>query len=122
MTSRGRVTKQFQITGSTPAKYKLTYGYNYAGLLTSETYPSGRALSYSYDDGGRLSSVGDGTTAFASSFQYAEHGGLKAETFGNGMVHSLAYNRRLQATEVKLKQSVTGSELQRYNYSYGEVT
>src|SRR5204863_7846673 len=53
----GRVTKQFQITGSGPTKYKLLYGYNHVGLLTGETYPSGRALTYAYDDGGRLSSV-----------------------------------------------------------------
>ena len=117
----GRVTTQFQITGSTPAKYKLSYGYNYAGLLTSETYPTSRALSYAYDEGGRLASVSDGTTTFANSFTYVAHGGLKSETWGNGAVHSLNYNRRLQTSEVKLK-SATGSELQRYNYSYGQVT
>ncbi len=118
----GRVTKQFQITGSAPAKYKLSYAYNYAGVLTGETYPSGRALVYSYDEGGRLSSVGDGTTTFAGSFAYEAHGGLASETFGNAMVHALEYNRRLQANKVKLSQTVssTTTVLQQYDYGYGE--
>jgi RHS repeat-associated protein len=117
----GRVTKQFQITGSGPTKYKLLYDYNYAGLLTSETYPTGRALAYAYDDGGRLSSVGDGTTTFANSLTYAAHGGLTSETFGNSMVHGLDYNRRLQAKQITLKQNSSATTpLQQYDYGYGE--
>ena len=120
--SMGRVNMQFQLTGSTPTKYKLSYTYNLAGLLTGETYPSGRVLMHAYDEGGRLTSIGDGTTTFANSFSYEPHGGLKSETWGNGAVHSRNYNRRLQPSEVKLKQGATGSELQRFNYSYGQVT
>ena len=100
----------------------MSYSYNLANLLTSETYPSGRVLGYAYDEGGRLASAGDGTTTFANTFTYVAHGGLKSETWGNGAVHSLNYNRRLQPSEVKLKQSAGGMELQRYNYSYGQVT
>lgn len=111
----GRVATQKQVTGS--ATYGLSYTYDYAGLLTGETYPSGRAMSYSYDDGGRLSSLGDGTTTFANSFGYAAHGGLITETWGNTSVHTLAYNRRLQASQVKLTLSST--VLQQYDYSYG---
>lgn len=114
----GRVTKQFQITGSGPTKYKLTYGYNYAGLLTNEVYPSGRSMTYAYDDGGRLSSVGDDSTTFAGSFNYSAHGGLTSETFGNTAVHELSYNRRLQASQVKL--SLGSTVLQQYDYGYGE--
>ena len=49
----GRVVTQKQITGSTT--YSLSYAYNLGGLLTSQTYPSGRTLTHSYDEGGRLS-------------------------------------------------------------------
>src|SRR5262249_4626709 len=70
----GRVVTQKQVTGSTT--YSLSYSYNYGGLLTGETYPSGRVLAYSYDEGGRLSSLGDGTTTFANSFTYAAQGAL----------------------------------------------
>lgn len=117
--ARGNVTTQKQVTGSTV--YGLSYTYNHAGMLSGETYPSNRALVYSYDEGGRLSQVSDGTTTFASGFQFADHGGLKSETFGNGMVHALEYNRRLQASQVKLSQTVGGTTtvLQQYDYGYG---
>jgi RHS repeat-associated protein len=116
----GRVTSQWQVTGLTPTTYALSYAYNYAGMLSSETYPSGRVLSYAYGYGGRLSSVSDGTTTFANSFTYAPSGGLTSETWGNTSVHTISYNRALQASQVKL--SVNGSEKQRYDYLYGEVT
>lgn len=114
----GRVVQQFQLTGSSPAKYKLSYGYNYAGMLTAETYPSGRSLNYSYDEGGRLASVGDGTNTFAQSFQYAAHGGFKSETWGNTAVHRMDYNRRMQPSQVKL--SLGSTVQQQYDYNYGE--
>ncbi len=93
----------------------MSYGYNVGGLLTSETYPSNRTLTYSYDDGARLSQVSDGGTNFISGLAYAA-------TWGNGAVRSASFNRRLQPAEVKLNQSSAGAELQRYSYSYGEVT
>ena len=111
-----RVNVQKQVTGS--ATYGLSYAYNYGGLLTSETYPSNRAVSYSYDEGGRLSQVSDGTTTFANSFLYAAHGGLTSETWGNTAVHTMTYNRRLQPSQAKLTLSSTVQ--QQYDYSYGE--
>ncbi len=115
----GRVNVHRQVTGSNT--YSMSYGYNVGGLLTSETYHSGRVVNYAYDEGGRLSQVSDGATTYASGLTYEPHGGLSSETFGNGAVHSVAYNRALQASEIKLRQSVNGAELQRYNYFYGTV-
>lgn len=115
----GRAVTHRQVTGANT--YAMSYGYNLGGLLTSETYPTGRALSYSYDVGARLSQVSEGAAIYASGFSYQPHGGLNSETFGNGAVHSMAYNRALQASEIKLKQSANGTELQRFNYSYGLV-
>jgi len=116
----GRVNVQKQVTGSNT--YGLSYTYNYVGQVTSETYPSNRVVSYSYDNAGRLSTVSDGTTTFASNFGYAPSGAMTSETWGNGAVRSLAYNSALQVSQVKLKQSSSGSELQRYDYLYGQVT
>jgi RHS repeat-associated protein len=116
----GRVNIQRQVTGANV--YSMGYGYNVAGELLSETYNSGRVTNYAYDEGGRLSSVTDGLGAsYDSGYTYAPHGGLSSETFGNGAVHSMNYNNALQASEIKLKQSANGAELQRYNYSYGQV-
>jgi RHS repeat-associated protein len=116
----GRINMQFQLTGATPAKYKLTYDYNLAGLLTGEVYPSSRALTYAYDEAGRLASVSDGSTTFASGFQYAQNGAVKSETFGNGMVHAKDFNRRSQVKQITLKQNSSATTaLQEYVYSYG---
>jgi len=116
----GAVNVQKQVTGS--ATYSLSYSYNLAGLLTSETYPSGRALSHTYDEGGRLASIDDGTTTFATSLAYEAHGGLASETLGNQMVHALEYNKSLQTSKVKLSQTVNNvtTVLQQYDYRYGE--
>ena len=118
--SMGRVNVQKQVTGSNT--YSLSYTYNLAGLLSTETYPTSRVLTHSYDNAGRLSQISDGTTSFASSFTYAPSGGMLSETWGNGAVHSVAYNNALQVSQIKLKQSSSGSELQRYDYLYGQVT
>lgn len=118
--SMGRVNVQKQVTGSNT--YSLSYTYNLAGLLATETYPTSRVLTHSYDNAGRLSQISDGTTTFASSFSYAPSGGMLSETWGNGAVHSVAYNNALQVSQIKLKQSSSGSELQRYDYLYGQVT
>ena len=116
----GRVKTQRQVTGS--SVYSLDYGYNLGGLVTSETYPTGRTINYDFDEAGRLSKVSENaTTIYAEGFEFEPHGGLKNEKFGNGALHSMAYNRALQPSEIKLKQSVSGSELQRFNYSYGVV-
>ncbi len=118
--SMGSVNVQKQVTGSNI--YSLSYSYNLAGLLSTETYPTGRVLTHSYDNAGRLSQISNGTTGFASSFTYAPSGGMLSETWGNGAVHSVAYNNALQVSQIKLKQSSSGSELQRYDYLYGQVT
>src|SRR5262249_26982979 len=90
------------------------------GLLTNETYPSGRVMNYNYDEGGRSSSVTDNLGAtYISGLKYAKHGGMKEETFGNSFVHAMEYNSRLQPSRVKL--SLEGAEQQRFDYSYGQV-
>ena len=118
--SMGRVNQQRQVTGGNV--YSLSYTYNLAGLPATETYPTNRVLTHSYDNAGRLSQISDGTTTFASSFSYAPNGAMLSETWGNGAVHSMAYNSALQVSQIKLKQSSSGSELQRYDYLYGQVT
>jgi YD repeat-containing protein len=47
----GRINLQYQVNGTTTRS--LSYAYNLAGLLTSETYPSGRVVSYAYDAAAR---------------------------------------------------------------------
>lgn len=125
----GQVSQQFQLTGSAPTKYKLSYAYNLAGMLTTETYPTGRIVYYAYGYGARLSKVADITNypsnpdhssnvVLADSFSYAANGGLTSETWGNTAVHAMSYNHANQVNQVKL--TLGSTVLQQYDYSYGE--
>lgn len=114
----GRTRRQRQEVGANT--YELRYGYNLGGGLVSERYPSGRVVTYAYDDAGRLQGVGSGATSYASGMTYRPFGGLEAMTLGNGAVYSMAYDEvRLQLAKISLKQ---GEEtLQQYEYKYGAV-
>jgi RHS repeat-associated protein len=112
----GRVTTQREKIGATT--YTLGYAYNYLGQLTSCTHPSGRVISYGLDAASRLISVGDSANRIsASGYTYAAHGGLTGETWGNGGVESIAYNRSLQPQSLMLTRN--NSEIQRLEYKYG---
>ncbi len=51
----GRLVKHVQTIGD--QSYQLEYGYNLAGQLTSEKYPSGRIVTNGFDAKGRMTSV-----------------------------------------------------------------
>jgi RHS repeat-associated protein len=120
----GRTWKKQQTIGTNGSlssqTYAIQYAFNLAGQLTSETYPSGRVVSYTMDDAGRSSTVADGDRTYLSSPVYAGWGGVTSATLGNGDVESLVYNDRLQLTQLNLMKDST--LLQRYGYAYGEVT
>jgi RHS repeat-associated protein len=112
----GRVANNTQTVGD--QSYPMSYGYNLGGAMTSETYPSGRVVSYGFDDGARLSAVSSGSTTYASQFDYSTTQGLlKSVMLGNGAVESYGYNSRLQLSSLDLTKS--GTQLQHYDYKYG---
>jgi RHS repeat-associated protein len=112
----GRVANNQQTVGD--QSYSMNYGYSLGGALTSETYPSGRVVSYAFDDGARLSQVSSGSTVYANQFDYSSSQGLlKAVTLGNGAVESYDYNSRLQMKSIDLTKS--GTQIQHYDYKYG---
>ncbi len=114
----GRVAGHSQTIGA--SIYPTGYSYNLVDEMTTETYPSGRVVTNAYDAAARMTGVADATRSYVSGIGYAAHGALAAETWGNGAVHSLAYNERLQATQIKLAQA-GGAELKRFDYKYGTV-
>src|SRR5713226_9067497 len=65
----GRVLGGSQTIGS--QSYPVSYAYDRAGHVLTETYPSGRTVTNAYDNAGRLNSftgnLGDGTTRTYSS-------------------------------------------------------
>jgi RHS repeat-associated protein len=113
----GEVVNHTQSIGN--QSYNLTYGYNLAGQLTSEKYPSGKVYNYSVDDYGRLQSVADTQRTYLSSVSFTNQGLLGQMNLGNGTSEVFGYNDRFQMTSQNLNK---GSQvLQKYDYGYGKI-
>jgi RHS repeat-associated protein len=114
----GRVKKQSQSLGAN--SYTLEYGYNLAGQLISEKYPSGRTVNLEVDTIGRTSAIFDAQRTYASNLQYSSYGEISSINLGNGTVENYGYNPlRLQLTSQNLTK---GTEvIQKYEYGYGKV-
>jgi RHS repeat-associated protein len=124
----GRLVRQYQRTDSLNYLVEATYYAN--SSLQTQTYPAvpgaadRRVVSYTNDTAGRLSAVSSSATSYApaagvSSIGYAAHNGLKTETYGNGLIHAIDYNNRLQATEIKLGTAGSPASIVSLGYSYG---
>lgn len=94
----GRLTGSNQLTAG--QSYNFSYRYNLAGALTSETYPSGRVLTNSYDGANRVTAVTgtfDGqNTNYVASVNYWPHNAPFYYIFGNNLWRAFAYNQQLQ--------------------------
>jgi len=78
----GRVTQTTQAT-STNSPYVFHYGYNRAGALSSETFPSSRVLTFTYDKAGRPATLAAGSTIYATGVTYASHGPMSHVSLAN---------------------------------------
>jgi RHS repeat-associated protein len=113
----GQVVNHTQSIGN--QSYNLTYGYNLAGQLVSEKYPSGKVFNYSVDDYGRLQTVADNQRQYLSSVGFNNKGLLESMNLGNGTSEVFSYNDRFQMTSQNLNK---GSQvLQKYDYGYGQI-
>jgi RHS repeat-associated protein len=109
----GRVQRSSQVTAG--QQYLMSYGYDLAGNLTSQSYPSGRIATTTYDTTGRIS----GVTGYVSSITYAPHGAVKTMLLGNGLWEHAIYNERLQPTRIGLGISSTSTSVLGLDYNYG---
>jgi len=101
--------RQFYQNGIWSAAYTVQRAYNYAGLVTTQTYPSGRTVTYTYDAAGRANefrgNIGDGVQRiYSTGISYDEGNRLTRETFGTDtpLYHKLHYNVRGQLYDVRL--------------------
>jgi YD repeat-containing protein len=102
----------------------MSYGYDLAGNMTSETYPSGRTVTTAFDGAGRVSAVngqktGEANKTYASQFSYAAHGAVSAIALGNGLWEHTNFNSRLQPTQIGLGTASADSSKLRLDYAYG---
>lgn len=105
----------FKLNGTWSPTYQVSRGYNLARAVTSQTYPSGHTVSYTYDAAGRTASftgnLGDGVSrTYASSFIYNARNQVTQELFGTQtpLYHKLQYNIRGQLWDVRVS---TGADV-----------
>ncbi len=109
-----RLTKFMEGTG-----YIIGYGYNWAGELTSITYPSGRSVTQAYDAIGRLSQIQSGGANYLWNIQYNAAGAATQFDYGNGVHASFGYNDRLQLTSLAYAKGTQQLLSLAYNYGTG---
>jgi len=108
--SMGRVLSYIQITNG--VSYQFSYTYNLAGGLSTETYPSGRAIATCYDSDARLLKVQKGfllpAAAYATVNSYAPHGAITNMTLGNTVVEQTTFDaNRLQPLSISAGSLLT---------------
>ncbi|OPY67215.1 MAG: putative deoxyribonuclease RhsC [Syntrophorhabdus sp. PtaU1.Bin002] len=91
------------------------YVYNKNNALTSVTYPSGRVVTYSFDQAGRINQVNTTLSGIsktlASSITYLPFGGITGLTYGNNLSLTQTYDN-----QYRISSSTVGSLL---NLVYG---
>jgi len=109
----GRATLKIQQTGT--VNYQMSNVYSLSGAVNTVTYPSGRTVTNTYNQAGRLTAVsgnlGDGTTrTYATGILYSPTGGLVKEQLGTTtpVFNKLFYNSRGQLAEIRASTSYTG--------------
>jgi RHS repeat-associated protein len=104
--------------------YVMAYGYDRAGNMISETYPSGRVVTTAYDRAGDIASVtgqkaGEAQKTYASEFAYAAHGAVERVRLGNNLLERTLFDSRRQPVEIGLGTTAAPTGLFKLEYSYG---
>ena len=101
--------QRYETAGVWSSSYQTTRTYNLAGGVTSQIYPSGHTVTYTYDAAGRTGSfsgnLGDGSSrTYASNITYSPFGGPTREQFGTNtpVYHKSFYNIRGQLFDTRV--------------------
>lgn len=95
----------------------MSMKYDNTGRLVSQTYPSGRILSYLRDSAGSVTGLkvdapNGSSTLLASDITYAPDGPLTHITYGNGLSEDRTYDLSYQV------QSITVGNVLKRSYAY----
>lgn len=132
--ARGRVTASVQRTitsGTTETAYAFSYSYNRDGTLATQTYPSGKVVSFAYDRAGRPVNIAELTgplTTYVSSVVYADQGAPAEIVFGNSLTEQSCYSARDQMITRRLGTGTQtncgnpGGDILRLSFGYGPDT
>jgi YD repeat-containing protein len=112
----GRPSGRTDVIGG--ATYQSTYGYDSVDNLTSLTYPSGRAVGYTYDVESRLAGITQNGSPFATTFTYDDGGGLASYVTG-ATTHRVEYDRWQRVKRMTSGATATPSLDLTYAYNLG---
>ena len=134
----GRLTRVTDAVGTTSFEYDalgrtvkeekavdgVTYivlkAYDRPGRLTQLIYPDGAQITYTYDSGGNLEQVSDGSTDYITYNDYNARGQVRQATYGNGVVTDYIYDDRTFLLSHLLTQKDT-TKLQDLAYTFDNV-
>jgi YD repeat-containing protein len=105
----GRVTASTQTVTGSPYSYGFLYTWLLNDGLATMRYPSGRTITYTQDDAGRVVQVQDAAKIYAQGIGYTAHRAITQMQLGNGLVEQWLYNSRLQPASIRLGD-VAGSD------------
>jgi RHS repeat-associated protein len=127
----GRITESKQITDGldictgTSSACKMSYQYNLVGMLTEQTYPSGRIVHHNYGADGKLTAVSSRLAAnkasksYAQNFSYNAAGAVTDMQLGNMRWEHTEFNARMQPTKIALGTTAGDDDLLNLVYGYG---
>jgi len=100
--AHGNLTKEEKTINS--ILYTTQYTYNNNNLLTSITYLSGRTITYTLDQVGRISQVSTtlvgNPKTLASAITYLPYGGITGLTYGNALFLTQGYDNQYRISSV----------------------
>lgn len=99
--------------------YPFTMQYNEGSLPTSWTTPTQAVTNYSYNNSAEVTSVVRNGMNLSNGIQYTASGSVKQQTLGNGLLHSMSYNSRLQPTIISLGTTADPTAKMKLEYDYG---
>jgi RHS repeat-associated protein len=107
--------QRFKTTSVWSTEFQIQRGYNIAGSVTSQTYPSGRTANYAYDIAAGVTTftgtLGDGVNRnYSTEVLYSPFGGRSKEKFGTDIpiFNKSFYNSRGQLSEIRVGTTYTG--------------
>ncbi|MFL9889235.1 hypothetical protein PQR66_39900 [Paraburkholderia agricolaris] len=107
----GRIVSDTRVVSG--RSFATTYTYDAAGNILTETYPSGRVVTYTRDALGRIAGIttqqssGAATVCIAAGATYKPFGPLAGFTFGNSLVASFTFDQDYQLTGIEAVNGTT---------------
>jgi YD repeat-containing protein len=116
----GRLTSQTRQPATSTTPYVTVYGYDAQGRLSSITYPSGRAVNYTFDGMGRISQIAttyEGVTRIlTSNIVYEPFGGVHSFTYGDGSTTPVQTYTRQRDQDGRIASYSLNGKLQSIGY------